>query len=147
MFKTFVGWWWVWEWYNYTTPKKMGMIQSQIGCLFFFKCFLTKQYLMEWQRDLNTACGWVMFEWFSPLLVQERSAVWVPSGLKEHETTTFRTAVRARIQFAREFNSMFSKDFDISACNDVNISICIRIHMSIYIYIYLQIQTDINICI
>jgi hypothetical protein len=60
-------------------------------------------------------------------------------------TTTFRTAVRARIQFAREFNSIFSKDFDISACNDVNISICIRIHMSIYIY--LQIQTDINICI
>ena len=147
MFKTFVGWWWVWEWYNYTTPKKMGMIQSQIGCLFLF--FLTKQYLMEWQRDLNTACGWVMFEWFSPLLVQERSAVWVPSGLKEHETTTFRTAVRARIEFAREFNFIFSKDFDISACNDVNISICIRIHMSIYIYIYiyLQIQTDINICI
>ena len=37
----------------------------------------------------------------------------------KQQTTTFLTAVRARIQFAREFNSIFRKDFDISACNDV----------------------------
>ena len=66
-------------------------------------------------------------------------------GSRHEKTTTFRTAVRARIEFARKFNSIFSKDFEISACNDVNISICIRIHVSIYIY--KRIQTYINICI
>ena len=79
-------------------------------------------------------------KWWSQFCVMQSpfGAVWKKRF--HHATpTTFRTAVRARIEFARKFKSILSKDFEISACNDVNISICIRIHVSIYIY------TDTNI--